>query len=751
MSVSNNPTGMAIDTFLGSFFSEEEPIHIRAFRAKEAPDKSTNNPRTLSITRAKLRNDPSTWSSLCELNRERGLYFVVNSGGQSKATINRITAFFAESDSITKEEQHRLLDMAPLKTSIRVETSRSVHAYWLADGPCSVSEWEQFQSRLICYLNGIGLRTDESIKDASRVLRLPGFDHLSYDGKTGEYERVPVKLVELEPQRRYTLAAMKKMFGKTTNSTFDVGLSKEVPDRILDGEGRTREILSLAGSLNYRGMSPPEMLAMLRIVNEQRCVPPLTDEKLESIVNSVSNYESANPIGNSRKKENLTDLGNARRLVRLHGDDLRFDSKRSLWLAWNGIRWVEDSEGDVMRLAKEVPTAMIAEAASLKDEHRTALLKHAMRSESSRAIRAMLDLAKSEGEIAASVEDFDSHHHLLNVSNGTIDLRTGRLQEHHREDMITKLVPVAYDENASARLFGTFLDRIFDGNQSLISFMQRVCGYSITGETGEQCIFVLYGTGANGKSTLIEIVAAVNAEYGAHVRTEALMKQKNTSAGAASEDIAELRGARFVSAVETNVGQKLAEGLLKQITGQDRVKARRLYGHNMEFRPTFKLWLACNDKPEIGGTDHAIWRRIHLIPFDVTIPENEREKRILDKLKAELPGILAWFVRGASEYYKEGLKVPAEVKRATERYKAEQDTLSDFIDDTCELGDHLTTSVGEMYGMFQAWAQANGEALMPRKLFTQMLRARGFKYKRVHSGRVWGGVARRRFTQSLAA
>lgn len=235
-------------------------------------------------------------------------------------------------------------------------------------------------------------------------------------------------------------------------------------------------------------------------------------------------------------------------------------------------------------------------------------------------------------------------------------------------------------------------------------------------------------------------------EYATHVRTEALMKHKNTSASAASGDIAELRGARFVSAVETNVGQQLAEGLLKQVTGQDVVKARQLYSTNIEFRPTFKLWLGCNHKPDITGVDHAIWRRIHLIPFDVTIPEHERDKRILDNLKAELPGILAWSVRGASDWYRQGLQVPDEVRHATERYKAEEDTLSEFIADTCEVGDHFVTPVGEIYRLYEMWCRDNGESILSRKVFNGMMRARGFKYTHADRGRVWRGIQRRALT-----
>jgi putative DNA primase/helicase len=537
---------------------------------------------------------------------------------------------------------------------------------------------------------------------------------------------------------------MQRAFASAANERFEVAVSKEIPKTILDGEGRTREMVSYAGTLNSRGLTPQEMFESMKIVNK-RFVPPLTDEKLQSIVDSIFKYDSADPIGTARTKEKNTDLGNARRLVRLHGADLRYDLKRKIWIAWNGAKWVEDSEADAMRLAKEVPAAMSSEAQGLSDSVREARQKWAKKSESAAALSAMIKLAKSEREIAANVEDFDRQPHLLNCANGTLDLRTGKLREHRREDMITKIINIPYDPSATAPLFEKFLDRIFAGNRSLIDFMQRAFGYSLSGITSEQSLFLCHGSGANGKSTLIEIIATAAGEYSESVRTEALMKHKNVSAGAANEDLVQLIGARFVSAMETDTNQQLAEALLKQMTGQDRMKARKNYGHLVEFRPQFKLFVSCNDKPQISGTgENSIWRRIHLIPFTVTIPQSERDKCILDKLNAELPGILAWCVRGAVEYYREGLKVPAEVKAATEQYKAEEDTLSEFISDALEVREDLSMPVGELYGEFLIWCRIQNAPVEDRKTFNSMMKARGFEQARVHSGRIWRGQSRRR-------
>jgi putative DNA primase/helicase len=755
MSHSGKPkeTSKVLEQFLSAFFAEDEPIYLRSFKPKGAPDTTTNRPRKLTITRAALKGDESLICKLKRLNEESGLYFVVNSGGHKKSEIERITSFFVESDNLTKNDQHRILDAAPLATSIRVETARSVHAYWLLQDSCGVTDWEQLQRQLIRYFTSRDLRADGTIKDASRVMRLPGFDHLSYT-ESGEYERVHVKAVQFNPVRRYSVAQITHAFIHSANSEFESGIiSRELPEKILDGEGRHREMVSLAGTLRDRGLSADEMLPTLRTVNASRFMPPLPDDQLEQIANSVTDlYEPSKPIGGPPKPEPLTDFGNASRLVRVYGDVLRYDRERRLWAVWTGQKWaVESSDVLAMQLAFKVPDVIIQEAAATNDESiKKELLKHAIRSQSARSLEAIVRIVRNRNEIAANIEEFDPHSHLLNVQNGTIDLCTRKLQDHRREDLITKIVPIIYDERAKAPLFESFLFRIFGGNQSLISFMQRVCGYTLTGDTGEQCMFLLHGDGANGKSTLIEIIAAVTGEYSAHIRTEALVKHKNTSAGSHSEDIAELRGARFVSAVETNVGQQLAEGLLKQVTGQDRVKARRLYSHNIEFRPSFKLWLAANHKPEIAGMDHAIWRRIHLLPFEVTIPEHEREKRILDKLKAELPGILAWCVRGASEWHRQGLNPPDEVRRATERYKAEEDTLSAFIADVCVVGGEHFATVSEMYGLYEMWCRTNGEPITGRKVFTGMMRARGFKYVQADRGRVWRGIGRRPFG-SMAA
>jgi putative DNA primase/helicase len=421
-----------------------------------------------------------------------------------------------------------------------------------------------------------------------------------------------------------------------------------------------------------------------------------------------------------------TDYGNAERLVRTHGETIRFCTSRGKWLHWNGIYWQWDETGHIEILAKKTVREILSEAFGTNGEEFKAIAKHAAASENLFRIRAMITLAQTEPGIPILPHQLDSNPWLLTVRNGTLDLKNFTLRKHQKEDLITRLIEVEYHEGAPCPIWLSFLDRVFAGNERLIGYLKRAVGYSLTSDTREQCIFFNYGRGANGKTTFIETIKQLLDGYAKSTRPETFMKKNSEGI---SNDLAELENVRLVVAVELDEGRRLAEVLAKQISGGDTIKARFLFHEFFEFRPQFKLWLCGNHKPQIYGTDHAIWRRIRLIPWVVTIPEDEQDKNLCEKLKAEWPGVLSWAVEGCLEWQREGLKAPEEVLTATSEYRKEQDILSDFFEQCVTIGESEMVAVKDFYEAYVKFCEANGETMKERlgkKKFNKRVADQGF-------------------------
>lgn len=439
----------------------------------------------------------------------------------------------------------------------------------------------------------------------------------------------------------------------------------------------------------------------------------------------------------SPKAENRTDLGNARRLVRHFGERIRYVHAWKKWLVYGNGRWQVDDSGELERLGKEMVVRIYSEAlAASNDTDRQALAKWAANSESVSAIRAAVELARSEPGIPVRPQELDADPWLLNVTNGTLELRTGQLREHRPADLITKQCPVAYDPAGRCPQWDRFLRRVLDNNDELLRFLQRAVGYSLTGSTSEQVLFFLYGKGNNGKSKFLEVLGALLGDYGHAADFSTFLERRSEGP---RNDVARLQGARFVTAIETGDGRRLAEGLVKQLTGGDVITARFLHAEHFEFRAQFKLFLAANHKPTIRGTDHAIWRRIRLIPFTVTIPEEERDPEIAAKLKAELPGVLVWAVQGASAWQEERLGAPLAVRNATEAYRSEMDVLGGFLDECCELGASLRAAATLLYQAYRKWCDQGGERAVNQRDFGAALGEREF-HRVKSSGIYWYGL-----------
>jgi putative DNA primase/helicase len=424
----------------------------------------------------------------------------------------------------------------------------------------------------------------------------------------------------------------------------------------------------------------------------------------------------------------LTDLGLSERLVSEHGGDLRFVPGGGGWHAWDGVRWRRDTSGEVMRRAKMTVRAMEAEAAALEDDSaRKRLLAFALRSEAEARLRAAISLAESDEDVIAEPDELDASPLLLNAENGVLHLESGDLLAHDRALLLTKLAPAEYDPSAEAPRWQAFLERIFAGDRDLIGFIQRAVGYSLTGLTREQVVFILYGSGANGKTTFVEAIRALLGDYAQQTPAETFLERRDTI----PSDIARLRASRFVAAVETPEGRRLNETMVKRLVGGDTVTARFLRQEWFEFVPRFKAWIATNHRPVIRGTDEAIWRRIRLVPFTVTIPEKERDPELRVKLLGELPGILRWAVEGCGDYLRDGLGEAEPVKAATAAYRSDSDLVGSFIEELCVVRPDVKAKAGDLYAAFVAWCEQAGEReRLTQKAFTQRLTERGFESKR---------------------
>ncbi len=437
-----------------------------------------------------------------------------------------------------------------------------------------------------------------------------------------------------------------------------------------------------------------------------------------------------------------TDLGNAKKLIARHGADLRYCKARNNWLVWDGRRWAWDETGEIERRAKETVLSWYAEAAELPSKERKKLISHAMKCEAVSRIKAMIELARSESDIPVGMDELDRDPWALNCRNGTLDLRTGELRPHDPTDLMTRLVPVDYDPLEECPTFLSFLEQILLGKADLIQFLQRAIGYSLTGLTIERCMFILWGGGKNGKSTLLDTLLEIFADHGSRTNTDTLMATKYTGI---PNDIAALKGMRFVFASEGEQGRRLAEAKIKDLTGGDTVSARFMRGEWFSFRPEFKLWLGTNHRPEIRGTDEAIWDRIRLVPFRRRFEPEEQDKQLRDKLLREAPGILAWAVDGCLAWQRDGLGEPADVIEATKEYRSAEDVIGRFLGERCELHQQASVTKKALYGAYKSWCEEQSEEYVTQKAFGMRLNEIGLDEALAGSGkdrsRIWLGLA----------
>lgn len=482
------------------------------------------------------------------------------------------------------------------------------------------------------------------------------------------------------------------------------------------------------------GRSLADLAALIAVTQPYRTGPPPTNG---------SGNGSGPPSDEPPRPEPMPGLGlysdtrNAARLVARHGADLRFDFTRGYWRIWDGVRWKLDETDQIMRAAKAVVVAMHEELADLDGEQAAKLRRVILAVESTGRLRAMIDNARSS--LSSTHETWDPDPWLLNCANGTVDLRSGELLAHDPGFWQSKVCAVAYAPDATCPVWLTFLERIFGGDLELIAFLQRAIGLALVGAVVEHVLFVLWGVGANGKSAALGTVLGMLGDYGRQASPDLFIERETPQH---TTNIAELRGVRFVSAIETSGGGRLSEVLVKVLTGGDQRNARFMHQDSFTYVPSDTFFLATNHKPVPRDNGPALWRRIRLIPFRVEIPEGEQDAELPTKLRAEWAGILAWAVRGCLDWRAHGLGTPAAVRIATDSYRDAADALGNFLDDRCVVDPRASAPATPLYETYQSWCQENGEKPASQRFFGLRLGDRGFVKSRYGKGgrKLWVGL-----------
>jgi putative DNA primase/helicase len=454
----------------------------------------------------------------------------------------------------------------------------------------------------------------------------------------------------------------------------------------------------------------------------------------------AATVDASRPPAEPAGIHNLTDSGNGEYLAACYGHDVRRDHKRERWLLWRGHRFQPDADAEIRRLAKTAMRQRFRDAAALDDpDARSRLAKWALSSESRARLDALLALAQAEHPIADAGDGWDADPWILGVPNGVVDLRTGRLRAGRRDDRITMNAAVAYDPAAPCARWERSIAEIFADKTALMRFVQRAIGYSLTGLTTEQVLFLCYGTGANGKGTFTNTIKWVVGDYGWNMPF-ATVEMRDRAA--IPNDLAALVGRRFVVASETNDGTRLNESRVKALTGCDPITARFLHAEFFTFEPVAKFWLSVNHKPIVRDDSHGFWRRIRLIPFTQTFPVNPT---LADDIRAEAAGILAWAVRGCLQWQYEGLNPPAEVLDATNEYERDSDPLGGFLDEACERDTAAESAASELYDTYKRWAERHGLSDRERLTATMFGRKMSERFEKRKRGtlNVYLGLSRR--------
>lgn len=447
--------------------------------------------------------------------------------------------------------------------------------------------------------------------------------------------------------------------------------------------------------------------------------------------------EDSEPNVDPMPEEPWTELGYANRLVYVYGDRLRYVGAWRKWLVWNGIRWAPDATGQADRWMKVIARRITCAAMEITDsDRRKAALSAARRGEASAGISGALKLASTVKGIAIEPEALDADPFLLNVANGTLDLRTMELGPHEPENLLTKVTRAAYRPEITGRHWPKFLEKV-QPEAEMRAFLARLVGHTVEGRVVAHVLPILHGAGANGKSTFINAIMYALGEYADTADPDLLTAR---TFDAHPTGVADLFGLRLAVLHESDAGRRLAEGTVKRLTGGDRVKARRMREDFWSFDPSHSFMMLTNHKPLVSGTDEGIWRRLRLVPWEVVVPVAERDQELSGRLELEADAVLAWLLAGYSAWRHDGLGEPEAVTKATNDYRSESDALGRFLKERCVVGQAFSAQSSKLFAEWSAWCTQEGEQPGTNKAFTTALQERGFDTERTRTGMVWRGL-----------
>lgn len=759
--------------FISAFYrNSKDMVYLRAFSDQDGMNEFPHKPEV------QLSLFDGVIPTLKNYNeRKLGIFFVVNGGGQSKEAVIRsgkCQAQFMEIDDYDMEDQIRIINAFPLKPSIVVRTRKSLHTYWLLNDEADIKRFRSIQTKFISLF-----KSDEAIKDESRVMRVPGFFH-------NKQEPVMVKVLEFDPDSRYSQdeiekalegltfdeildragfeedekrniisiceEAEKKRKGKKSSKMQSEKAIADTRESYSDQEGsehRHNTLISEIARMKHYGFDNSLIKGAIIQMNKEKFKNPLNDEEMEkTIFPALNNLEKdispgvaivdselmqkliyLHPEANSYFKWN--DKGNGALFAEIFREILRWNATVKKWYFYDGKKWIPDEDSMMaQRCAKQLTDSLMIYSVQHinDDDFKKRYQKHVCRLGQRNCRNTMIEDAKDS--YFMSREDFDKDHYLLNLQNGVLNLKTFEFMKHDPSLLMTKICNAVYDPEARADRWNQFMREVMQDNEEKINYLQKILGYSLTGDTREETCYMLYGqTTRNGKSTLVETIAYMlggDSGYALNMSPETLAVKKNADSRHASSDIARLKGCRFLNASEPPKSMLLDVGLLKTMIGRDSITARFLNENEFQFIPIYKLFINTNFLPLV--TDDTIFNsgRINVITFDRHFTDQEQDKNLKDELKEpeSMSGILNWCLEGLRKYYEEGAEPPECVKEATRDYRDNSDKVGSFISECFIEQDNYITPGQVAYRQYEEWCKKNGFRAESSRSFYADLRSK---------------------------